>query len=63
VIDPPPLAGAALSPRKRPSWLGWELRFTDYVRKRMVERGLTETELRHILEYARRYRRSPRPGV
>ena len=63
VLDPPPRAGAALSPRRKPAWLRWELHFSDHVSERMLERGLTENDLRHILAHARRYRRSPRPGV
>lgn len=35
---------------QRPQWLDWELVLTSHVLRRMAERGLTEVELRTIVE-------------
>ncbi len=38
-----------------PEWWGWELAFTGHVQRRMEQRGLTEVELRSMLERASGY--------
>lgn len=53
--------GELVSPRRKPPWSSWEVRFTDHAHERMEERELTEFEVRHMLEHARRYPRSRSP--
>jgi hypothetical protein len=38
--------------RNPPSWWEWELEFSVHVEQRMLERGITEVELRAMLESA-----------
>lgn len=47
---------------RRPEWWDWELALTPYAERRVEERGLSELELRAMLERARKYRRGPVPG-
>ncbi len=51
-----------MSPRRKPPWSSWEVKFTDHAYERMDERKLTELDVRHMLEHARRYQRSRSPG-
>lgn len=39
--------------RNPPSWWDWELELSVHVEQRMLERGITEVELRTMLEHAR----------
>jgi len=41
-----------------PEWWEWELAFTGHVELRMEQRGITEVELRSMLQRARGYRPS-----
>ena len=59
---PAPGIGELLSPRKKPPWSSWEVDFSDHAHERMDQRGLTELEVRHMLEHTRRYYRSRRSG-
>ncbi|MFW6206525.1 MAG: DUF4258 domain-containing protein [Gemmatimonadota bacterium] len=45
-----------------PEWWEWELAFTGHVEARMEERGITEVDLRSMLESATGYRASGAPG-
>lgn len=47
---------------RRPEWWDWDLALTPYAERRMAQRGLSELELRAMLERARGYRRGPVPG-
>jgi hypothetical protein len=57
-----PGIGRGLSPRRKPPWSEWEIRFETHARERMSERGLNETEARRLLEHARQYARGRRAG-
>lgn len=57
-----PGTGEGVSPRRKPPWSDWEVDFEAHARRRMLERGLTELDVRHMLEHARRYHRSRYPG-
>lgn len=39
--------------RNPPSWWDWELELSVHVEQRMLERGITEVDLRAMLEHAR----------
>jgi hypothetical protein len=47
---------------KRPDWWDWDLAFTSHVEVRMEERGVSEVELRAMLENATEIRPASRPG-
>ena len=38
--------------RKWPDWWDWELELSPHVLKRMLDRGFTEIDLRHMMERA-----------
>ena len=37
-------------PRRIPPWLDWELHLTKHVKRRMIDRGFNEVDLREMLE-------------
>ena len=47
---------------ERPQWWDWELAFTAHVETRMEERGLSEVELRGLLEDTTQVLPATRPG-
>lgn len=44
-----------------PEWWEWELVFTGHVERRMEQRGVTEVDVRGMLQRARGYRPSVAP--
>ena len=36
--------------RRIPPWLDWDLRLTDHIEERMIDRGFNEVDLREMLE-------------
>ncbi|MFM9994173.1 MAG: DUF4258 domain-containing protein [Phycisphaerales bacterium] len=46
----------------RPDWWAWPLEFTAYTRRRMEQRGVTEIDVRAMLEIAARIGRNHEPG-
>lgn len=47
---------------EQPDWWDWDLRFTFHVEARMEQRGLSEVELRAMLEHALDLKQARRPG-
>jgi hypothetical protein len=45
-----------------PEWWDWEIELTPHAQKRMIQRGLTEIELRRMLSTASGYRDDDEPG-
>lgn len=37
-------------PKRIPPWLDWELHFTEHVKRRMIDRGFNDVDLRVMLE-------------
>lgn len=48
--------------RNPPLWWDWKLAFTRHVERRMLERGISEVELRAMLKWARGFRPSAVEG-
>ena len=46
---------------KRPEWLQWELEISEHAQERMVDRDLTEVDVRHMLQTAVTVRSSSWP--
>jgi len=46
----------------RPEWWDWELAYTEHVEARMLERGVSEVELRTMFEDASSFEQATRPG-
>jgi len=51
-----------LSPRRKPPWSSWSVGFAEHALEQAINRGLTELDVRHILEHTRRYWRSRHRG-
>jgi hypothetical protein len=47
---------------ERPQWWDWELIFTPHSEERMLERGVSELELRTMLQAAKGLEPTRRPG-
>jgi hypothetical protein len=47
---------------ERPSWWDWELQLSGHVLKRMIDRGLTEVDLRSMMSTAMSLREDREPG-
>jgi hypothetical protein len=45
-----------------PDWWNWEIELTAHLQKRMEERGLSEEELRYMLETVKELTRDRDPG-
>ena len=37
-------------PKRIPPWLDWELHFIEHVKRRMIDRGFNEVDLRVVVE-------------
>jgi len=46
----------------RPDWWDWELAYTEHVEGRLLERGVSDVDLRTMLQDATSIRPASRPG-
>ena len=49
-------------PEDPPAWWAWQVRLTPHLRKRMIDRGFNEVEVRSMLESPQRIVEDHEPG-